>query len=56
MAWGSLPVRPDQQEWLVQLMEGVEDIPGTALSEGITWDWESFPEYLSALEGMRRVA
>ena len=52
---GFAPVRPGSQEWLVQLMEGVEDIPGTALTEGITWNWESFPEYLTALEGMHRV-
>ena len=32
-------------------MEGVEDIPGTALAEGITWGWESFPEYMDALDG-----
>ncbi|TVR25841.1 MAG: D-aminoacylase [Ilumatobacter sp.] len=50
---GFAPVRPGQEEWLVQLMEGVEDIPGTALHEGITWQWESFPEYLDAL-GARR--
>jgi N-acyl-D-amino-acid deacylase len=47
---GFAPVRPGQREWLVQLMEGVEDIPGTALHEGIAWDWESFPEYLDAIE------
>jgi N-acyl-D-amino-acid deacylase len=52
---GFAPVRPGSQEWLVQLMEGVEDIPGTALTEGITWGWESFPEYLTALESMGRV-
>jgi N-acyl-D-amino-acid deacylase len=52
---GFAPVRPGSNEWLIQLMEGVEDIPGAALSEGITWGWESFPEYLDALEGMRRV-
>src|SRR4051812_19144713 len=34
-------------------MEGVEDIPGTALAEGITWGWETFPEYLNALDGCR---
>jgi N-acyl-D-aspartate/D-glutamate deacylase len=51
---GFAPVRPDRREWLVQLMEGVEDIPGTALHEGIRWAWESFPEYLDALEGMPR--
>jgi N-acyl-D-amino-acid deacylase len=31
-------------------MEGVEDIPGTALAEGMSWNWETFPEYLDALE------
>ncbi|MFM8483146.1 MAG: N-acyl-D-amino-acid deacylase family protein, partial [Actinomycetota bacterium] len=43
-------VRPGREEWLVQLMEGVEDIPGTALHEGITWGWETFPQYLDQLE------
>ncbi|MSZ95916.1 MAG: amidohydrolase family protein [Actinobacteria bacterium] len=47
---GFAPVRPGQEEWLVQLMEGVEDIPGTALHEGISWDWETFPEYLDAID------
>ena len=47
---GFAPVRPDQREWLVQLMEGVEDIPGTALHEGIRWAWETFPQYLDALD------
>ncbi len=51
---GFAPARPDRHEWLIQLMEGVEDIPGTALAEGIQWDWESFPEYLDALERMPR--
>jgi N-acyl-D-amino-acid deacylase len=51
---GFAPVRPGRQEWLIELMEGVEDIPGSALSEGIQWAWESFPEYLDALGGMRR--
>lgn len=46
---GFAPVRPGQEEWLIQLMEGVEDIPGTALSEGMTWGWETFPEYLEVL-------
>lgn len=46
---GFAPVRPGTEEWLIQLMEGVEDIPGAALSEGIEWDWETFPEYLDAL-------
>ena len=47
---GFAPVKPGQEEWLIQLMEGVEDIPGTALAEGITWEWETFPEYLDALD------
>ena len=46
---GFAPARPDRHDWLIGLMEGVEDIPGTALSEGIRWEWESFPEYLDAL-------
>lgn len=48
---GFAPVRPGAQTALIELMEGVEDIPGTALSEGIQWAWESFPEYLDALAG-----
>ncbi|MBU2033387.1 MAG: amidohydrolase family protein, partial [Alphaproteobacteria bacterium] len=51
---GFAPARPDQHEWLIGLMEGVEDIPGTALAEGMTWKWESFPEYLDALEELPR--
>ncbi len=51
---GFAPVHPGTEEWLIQLMEGVEDIPGTALAEGISWGWESFPEYLDALEAMPR--
>jgi len=51
---GFAPAAPDRHEWLIELMEGVEDIPGTALSEGIEWQWESFPEYLDALERMPR--
>ena len=50
---GFAPVEPGREEWLIQLMEGVEDIPGTALSEGIRWEWETFPEYLDALEKRR---
>ncbi len=51
---GFAPAAPNRQEWLVGLMEGVEDIPGSALIEGMTWNWESFPEYLDALEGLDR--
>lgn len=47
---GFAPVRPGQETWLVELMEGVEDIPGTALHEGIQWEWETFPQYLDALD------
>ena len=43
---GFAPVHPDKHEWLIGLMEGVEDIPGAALSEGITWGWETYPEFL----------
>lgn len=50
---GFAPARPDRHNWLIGLMEGVEDIPGTALAEGIQWEWETFPEYLDAL-GRRR--
>jgi N-acyl-D-amino-acid deacylase len=47
---GFAPAKPDEHEWLIGLMEGVEDIPGAALSEGIQWGWESYPEYLDAVE------
>jgi len=47
---GFAPVRPDHHEYLIQLMEGVEDIPGSALSAGIRWEWETFPEFLDAVE------
>jgi N-acyl-D-amino-acid deacylase len=46
---GFAPASPDRHEWLISLLEGVEDIPGTALAEGLTWDWETFPEYLDSL-------
>jgi N-acyl-D-amino-acid deacylase len=52
---GFAPAAPDRRDWLIQLMEGVEDIPGTALAEGMSWNWESFPEYLDELERMPRV-
>ncbi|MEM7096694.1 MAG: amidohydrolase family protein [Pseudomonadota bacterium] len=51
---GFAPVRPGDEEYLIELMEGVEDIPGAALAEGIDWKWESFPEYLDALEDTER--
>ena len=52
---GFAPARPDEHDFLIALLEGVEDIPGTALAEGLTWDWESFPDYLDAI-GRRRYA
>ena len=51
---GFAPAHPDRHQWLIRLMEGVEDIPGTALAEGMKWNWESFPEYLTALEELPR--
>jgi N-acyl-D-amino-acid deacylase len=51
---GFAPARPDRHDWLISLMEGVEDIPGTALAEGMKWNWETFPEYLTALEELPR--
>ena len=51
---GFAPVAKGKEEFLIGLMEGVEDIPGTALAEGIEWRWESFPEYLDALESRNR--
>jgi N-acyl-D-amino-acid deacylase len=51
---GFAPVRPGGEAFLIELMEGVEDIPGTALHEGIDWAWESFAEYLDALEATSR--
>ncbi len=47
---GFAPAAPDRREWLIGLMEGVEDIPGTALAEGLRWGWESFPEFLDFLD------
>ncbi len=46
---GFAPVEPSRRDWLIGLMEGVEDIPGAALSAGIEWEWETFPEYLDAV-------
>jgi N-acyl-D-amino-acid deacylase len=52
---GFAPVRPGREQWLIELMEGVEDIPGTALTEGITWGWETYAEYLDVI-GRRELA
>ena len=51
---GFAPVRPGQKEYLIDVMEGVEDIPGSALAEGMPWDWETFPEYLDSIDRMPR--
>jgi len=47
---GFAPARPDNRQYLIELLEGVEDIPGAALAEGLQWEWESFPEFLDALD------
>jgi len=51
---GFAPVRPEHRTELIDLMEAVEDIPGTALTEGLNWEWESFPDYLDALARLPR--
>ena len=53
---GFAPVRTSDHDRLIELMEGVEDIPGTALHEGINWQWESFEQYLGAVEARRCAA
>ncbi|MDD9368776.1 MAG: amidohydrolase family protein [Acidimicrobiales bacterium] len=52
---GFAPADPSKRDWLIQLMEGVEDIPGTALVEGMSWNWETFPQYLDELDRTPRV-
>lgn len=47
---GFAPVLASNRERLIEMMEGVEDIPGTALHEGLSWEWESFPDYLDYLD------
>jgi N-acyl-D-aspartate/D-glutamate deacylase len=47
---GFAPARRDRHDWLIGLMEGVEDIPGSALAEGMAWGWETFPDYLDVLD------
>ena len=49
---GFAPMRKGSEDALISLMEGVEDIPGTALHEGIRWGWESFPEYMDAIDSI----
>jgi N-acyl-D-aspartate/D-glutamate deacylase len=48
---GFAPVRPADHDRLIELMEGVEDIPGAVLQEGLAWNWESFPEFMNSLDG-----
>jgi N-acyl-D-aspartate/D-glutamate deacylase len=52
---GFAPAKPDRHDWLIGLMEGVEDIPGAALSDGIVWGWEHFPEYLDAVDAVPKM-
>ena len=47
---GFAPCRPDQRETLVEFMEGVEDIPGAVLDEGLPWSWQSFEQYMDTLD------
>ena len=49
---GFAPMREGDQDALIRLMEGVEDIPGTALHEGISWGWESFPDYMNVIDSI----
>ena len=51
---GFAPARPKEREFMIRVMEGVEEIPGAALAEGMKWDWETFPEYLDSLDRMER--
>ena len=51
---GFAPCRAEDHEVLVDVMAGVEDIPGVVMTDGLPWDWETFPEYLDALESRRR--
>lgn len=50
---GFAPCKSSQRDMLIRLMEGVEDIPGVVLNEGLTWNWESFPDYLDELAARR---
>ena len=52
---GFAPVRPQDRDWLMDLMDAVEDIPAIAMSAGMTWSWETFPEYLDAIDGQPRI-
>jgi len=47
---GFAPCRPEHRDLLVSVMEGVEDIPEVVMTEGLTWEWETYPDYLNAIE------
>ncbi|MDE1150844.1 MAG: amidohydrolase family protein [Azospirillaceae bacterium] len=47
---GFAPCRPEQRAQMIDVMEGVEDIPGIVMAEGLPWNWETFPDYLDAIE------
>ncbi len=51
---GFAPCRPGDQDMLVNVMEGVEDIPEVVMTKGLPWDWETFPEYLDAIDRRAR--
>ena len=51
---GFAPCRKSDQDMLINVMEGVEDIPGVVMAEGLPWDWETFPEYLDRLDAGKR--
>ena len=51
---GFAPVRPTDHDSLIGMMESIEEIPGTALADGLKWNWETFPQFLDALDGMPR--
>ena len=51
---GFAPARPAERDFTIRVMEGVEEIPGSALAEGMSWDWETFPEYLDSLDRQER--
>ena len=52
---GFAPAKEHQRQWMIELMEGVEDIPGAVLHEGVKWDWESFPQFLDAVDKTPRI-
>ena len=52
---GFAPAHAHQREWMIELMEGVEDIPGAVLAEGVQWEWQSFPEYMDAMARKERI-